>query len=173
VTVSWTEVAPIATPETAATSYRVDFRRGHQEGGLAFATFTTTASALTVAIPPGFSGDFNVVVTPVSIDGAGPPSFRRDFTICAGVPAALVGLTGSVSDGVARLVWQVSPGATAYRGSVGSVRGAGDLIPLIDLGSRPGIEARVDGGFEAWVRIWAVNACGSSAPADVWLSGRQ
>jgi hypothetical protein len=173
VTVSWGAVEALSVGERlAATSYRVDFRRGHQEGAPLFASYTTAATTLTIAIPAGLSGDFNVVVTPVNADGGGPASFQRNFTICGGPVEAVAGLSAVVTDGVVRVAWQPSPGATSYRGQAGSIQGADNLYPITELGNTTVVEAPVDAGFAAWLRIVAVNGCGTSAPADVFVSAR-
>ncbi len=171
--VQWTPVAALsARAAGAATAYRVDFRGGHGDGPL-IATFTTITNSLTVGLPPGVSGDFNVVVTPVNTDGGGPSSFRKPFSICGGLPSSVPGITGSVSGDVARLFWQAAPGATSYRGQLGSAPGLDDVYPMTDLGSILGIEFPVSAGFQAWVRIVAANGCGVSAPVDFFLHTSQ
>lgn len=174
VTVAWGAVEALNVFSLLpATSYRVDFRRGHQDGGPVLASFTTRATTVTVAIPPGLSGDFNVIVTPVNADGGGPASFRRDFTICGALPPPVTGLAAGVANGVARVTWNASPEAASYRASAGSSPGAADVYPLTELGAVTGIEAPVGDDFEAWVRVIAVNACGSSDPAEVLVSRRR
>jgi hypothetical protein len=171
VTVSWGAVEALSNSDTAAaTNYRVDFRRGHEDSGPVLATFTTTTTTLTVAIPPGVVGDFNVVIMPANMDGGGPPSFRKDFTICGAMPAAVMNLAGAVVDGIARVSWQPSAGATSYRVQVGSTPGAADLYPATELGFTTIIQGPVGPDFQAWVRIVAVSSCGVSPPADVFLT---
>lgn len=171
VVVSWTPVEALSNVDVlAATSYRIDFRQGHQDGGPVLASFTTTSTSITVAIPPGLTGSFNVVVTPINADGGGPPSFRRDFVICGTLPGAIAGLTGSVGNGIARASWMPSPGATSYQVTVGSVQGAADVYAPVDLGNATSAQAAVGPGFRAWLRLVAINACGTSAPADLFLS---
>jgi hypothetical protein len=80
-----------------------------------------------------------------------------------------VGATASVAGDVARVAWQPSPGATSYRASVGSVPGGADLYPLTELGSSTAAHAGVSPGFRGWVRIFAVNRCGTSTGVDVFL----
>ena len=173
VTVSWGAVEALnAAAPAAAISYRVDFRRGHQDGGPVLASFTTVTNTLTVGLPRGVAGDFNVIVMPVNVDGGGPSSFRKDFTIC-GVPLEpVMNLSAAVVGGVARVSWQAPPGATSFRGQAGSAPGADDLFPITSFGTATAIEAPVGFGFQAWVRIVAVNSCGSSTPADVFVTAR-
>jgi hypothetical protein len=167
--VQWTPVAALsASAGGAATAYRVDFRRGLDDGP-ALASFTTVANSLQVAIPPGLSGDFSVVVTALNTEGGGPPSLRTPFSICGVLPSPVPAISGSVSGGVARLFWQAAAGATSYRAQLGSSQGLADLYPMTDLGSHLGIEFPVTPGFQAWVRLVAVSGCGASTPIDFFL----
>jgi hypothetical protein len=170
VTVSWTATAALQSDVAAgAASYRLDFRPGMREDGVAYASFTTTSSPMFIDIPPGVTGDYNVVVTPVTSSGGGTPSFRRSFSLCGGTPLAVANLTGRVGNGMARANWAASVGATSYRASVGTVQGSADIVPPTDLGNVTGAEALVPPGFRAWLRIVAVNGCGASAPTDIFL----
>jgi Matrixin len=170
ITVWWTPVEALNSFDNAAANgYRVDFRRGHQDGGQMFVSFTTVATSLTVAIPPGLTGDFNVVVTPANGDGGGPPSFRKDFTICGGRPDPIGSVSATVVDGIAQLRWSPANRAASYRGQAGSAPGASDIYPLSELGATTSIDTPVGRGFSAWIRLFAVNSCGASAPVDVFL----
>jgi hypothetical protein len=170
-TVSWSAVPSTSQPLT----YRVDFHSGHQEGGALVASLTTAATTLTVTVPAGVSGPFNVVVTAVNAAGAGPRSARVYFTIpssdsaCSAPPAAVTGMTGSVTPQYAQVQWNGAASATSYHLQVGSVQGADDLLRLINLGPQRGAGASVPPGFAAWVRVYAVNQCGRSQPADFFL----
>jgi hypothetical protein len=167
--VQWTPVAALSiSAGGAATAYRIDFRRGLDDGP-PIASFTSVTNSLQVTIPPGLSGDFNVVVTAVNTDGGGPPSFRTPFRICGGFASPVPGITGDVLGGVARLSWQAAPGASSYRGQLGSSPGLADLHPVTDLGSTLAVEFPVAPGFQAWVRIVAVGGCGVSTPVDFFL----
>jgi hypothetical protein len=170
-TVSWSAVANSSSPIT----YRVDFRAGHQDGGAVVASLTTPATSLTVGVPPGVSGAFNVVVTAVNGAGAGPASARVDFTVppnhasCTTAPPAVTGAAGTVTSQYAQVQWNAVAGASSYQIQVGSVRGGDDLLHLTDLGPQRGAGASVPPGFTAWVRMYAVNACGRSQPVDYFL----
>jgi hypothetical protein len=172
-TVTWSEL-PLDTA-AAATSYRVDFRAGHADGGPIVASVTQTGKALTVVVPPGVSGPFNVVITGINAAGAGPSSERRDFVIgvsnsgCAAAPQAVTQLTGTISNGFARVNWAASAGATRYLIQAGSTRGASDLFSTTDLGASTSAGAPVPADFSGWVRVYAGNACGVSAPSDFLL----
>jgi hypothetical protein len=174
--VTWSD-SSVGT-SAAPTSYQVDFRAGHQDGGPVVASSRQQGTSLAVTIPPGVSGDFNVVVSGVNDAGVGPSSPRRDFTIgaggslspgCSGSPSAPIGLSGSVLNGVAQVRWSATPGATRYLLQAGNDVGGADLFALTDVGATTGAATAVPPGFRAWVRVFAANSCGVSAPADVLL----
>lgn len=171
VTVSW---LPVNDLENAigATVYRVEFRSGHADGGPLIASFTTRRTALTVGIPPGLTGDFNVVVVPANADGGGPASFRTDFSICGSAPLPVTNLMAAVANGVAQISWDNSPGATSYQIQAGSQPGLADLQPLVNLGAVTTVHATVPSDLRAWIRVIAVNGCAASAPVDVLLEAR-
>jgi hypothetical protein len=172
-TVSWRDPSQGMAP--GATGYRVDFRQGHFDGGPVVASVAEASTTLTLTVPPGVAGPFNVVVTAFNAAGAGPPSERRDFTIgatgggCLAPPAPIANLTGSVIAGFARVEWSAVAGATRYLVQAGSSPGAGDLFALTDVGASTSVGAAVPGGFSGWVRVFAANACGVSPPADVFV----
>ena len=172
-TVTWLDAPGGAS--SSSTSYRIDFRAGHREDGAVVASLTSAATSATVAVPPGVAGDFSVVVTGVNAAGTGPPSERRDFTlgstaaVCAAAPAPVGDLAGSVTAGFARALWTAVPGATSYLIQAGSQPGTADLYALTNLGSATQAGAAVPEGFRGWIRVVAVNACGSSLPADVFV----
>jgi hypothetical protein len=171
-TVAWSGVT---ASSGQSITYRVDFRSGHQDGGALVASLTTAATTLTVGVPAGVSGDFNVVVTAMNAAGVSPPSARVDFTIppnpaaCSAAPFPVSGLTGSVTTQYAQVQWNAVAGATSYQLQVGSVRGGDDLLGLTDLGPQRAAGASVPPGFSAWIRVYAVNPCGRSQPVDFFL----
>ena len=174
VTITWSAVAGISPPSPGH-GYRVDFRAGHHDGGAVVASLSTATTALTVGVPPGVSGAFNVVVTAMNAAGAGPPTARVDFTVPSGLvscttgPAAVQALTGLVSGGFASVRWNPVAGATSYQLHVGSAQGGDDRLALTDLGPQTSAAASVPAGFNAWVRVYAVNRCGRSQPTDFFL----
>ena len=169
VIVSWTTAGALQASAAGTLSYRLDFRPGVREDGIAYASFTSAASPMEIALPPGVTGDYNVVVTPVTSAGGGTPSFRRSFSLCGAAPSPVANLAGSVGNGIARANWRASPGATSYRAMLGSTPGGSDIYPSTELGNVTGAAAPVSPGFRAWLRIVAVGACGTSAPSDFFL----
>ena len=77
------------------------------------ASVAAPGSPVSVGIPPGTFGTFNVTLTPRNAQGVGPPSSAAIFTIGGGcsAPPAPTGLTGRVVTGVATVQWTPSPGA--------------------------------------------------------------
>lgn len=165
---SWTHIDAAAL-EGEFTSYRVDFRQGHQDAAPAVASFTTTATSMIVPLPPGLAGSFSVVATAVVGVTPGPSSLRRDFTLCGDATSAVSGLTASVIGGVARASWDPAAGALTYKIQAGSTRGGDDVYPMSDVGQATSVSAAVGPGFSAWLRVVAVSGCGASAPSDVLI----
>jgi hypothetical protein len=177
VTIQGSTLSGAWTAVPNAASYRADFRVGHQDGGAVAASVTVPSNAITVGIPSGVTGAFNLVVTPLGMSGAaGPPSARADFLIgggqapgaCTAAPVAPPGLTAGIAGGVAQVQWTPSAGATGYAIQAGSAVGGSDLFPRTSIGASTGASSPVPAGFRAWVRVSASNACGTSS-ADVFL----
>jgi hypothetical protein len=169
--VTWRDA--VLDSNSAATSYRVDFRAGHSDDGPVVVSLTQPGTSVELAIPPGVAGPYSVVVSGLNAAGAGPPSPRYDFVLgfpgatCSAAPAAVVEIRSSISNGFARVEWSAVPGATRYLIQAGASPGTSDLFPLTDLGGSTGAGAPVAPGFSGWVRVFAANQCGVSAPTDV------
>jgi Matrixin len=147
----------------SASSYRLDFRQ--LVGGPVLASLTAAASPVTVGIPAGTIGTFNVTVTPLNAQGAGPPSAAVLFTIGGGCAALQppTGVSGAVSLGVATLQWNPSAGALGYIVQAGSAPGGSDLFNG-NVGNVTRVSASgLPPGFRAYVRVIAVGTCGASA----------
>jgi hypothetical protein len=156
-TVSW--VAGSGSPPT---THVLNFF----QGGVPVASLTTGASqSVQIGIPNGVSGTFTVTVT-----AAGGTSVPASFTIGGCVPPLPVtGLTGAVAAGTATAGWDPSLGATGYVVQAGASQGGAELFNG-NVGNITSISASgLPPGFTAWVRVIAVNACGSSPPQEVFL----
>lgn len=169
ITVSWNPVSAYSvSAPSAATSYRLDFRQS--PSGPILATVPASNTSITIPLPAGLSGTFYVTVTGINAAGAGPSSNPVAFTVgCAGPPPAVTALQGGVSAGVAFVNWSASSGATHYIVQAGTTQGGANLYPPTNIGASTGASAPVPPGFQAWVRVVAANACGSSAPSDVFI----
>jgi YVTN family beta-propeller protein len=161
---SWNAPSSGVTP----TGYRLDFVSGTV---LVATVVTGNMTSMSLAIPAGTQGVFAVTVTALANTTSGPPSASVTFTIgsggCSGPPPTPTGLSGSVVGTTATVRWSPSPGATSYVVHAGTIQGSADLFngnvgPIISLSA-----SGVPPGFRAWVRIFAINGCGSSAGADV------
>lgn len=170
VDVSWAPVTEyVVGLPSAAASYRVEFREGHDDGGAIVGVVRVAATSVRVAIPDGLSGRFNVRVTALNPTGDGAPSIPRPFTICRGTPSILA-IDGAVFQRSGRVRW-IAGAADGFIGQAGTTPGGVDLQPPVMLGDVRSVS--VDGlaaGFAAWVRITPINACGArGAPADVFV----
>jgi hypothetical protein len=160
--VVWTP-GPGATP----TAHVLNFFAG----GVPVAQVPTGGgSSIDIPLPPGVQGTFSVTVTPLNGSTPGPASDPFSFTIgggpgCSAPPPAPV-VTGGILNGTASVNW-TSPGATSYLLQAGFTQGSANLVPLTNVGTATGISAPgLPPGFEAWVRVFAENACGRSQPTD-------
>lgn len=137
-----------------------------------FVTSLTTGGAplVRVPIPGGIAGTFTVTVTAVVGTTPGPPSAPASFTIAECIaPVPVTGLTGAVVAGTGTVSWNPSPGATSYAVQAGASQGGTELFDD-NVGDVTSVSASgLPSGFTAWVRVIAVNACGSSAPQDVFV----
>ena len=160
--VSWTSGAG-----TAPTSHRLDFFAGATPVASVPAG---AATSIAIPIPPGTTGSFSVRITALNGAGASPPSAAFPFTIggsgCAGPPASPT-VSGGIVGGFGSVSWPQVPGATSYIVSAGSTLGAANLFPTTNVGLSNQLSASgLPPGFQAYVRVIAVNACGQSAPVD-------
>jgi predicted phage tail protein len=161
-TVSW-----IIGSGAAPTSHVLTFF----QGSTSVASLTTGASpSVQITIPGGVSGTFTVTVTAVAGTTPGPSSAPASFTIGGCVaPLPVTGLTGAVVAATATVSWNPSPGATSYVVQAGASQGATEFFNG-NVGNVTTVSASgLPSGFTAWVRVIAVNACGSSAPQDVFV----
>jgi hypothetical protein len=84
---------------------------------------------------------------------------------CTAPPAAPVDVSGLVAGGNATVRWTAAPGATSYIVQAGTAPGLSDIFHG-NIGPSNLVAAEVGGGFSAYVRIVAVNACGTSAASE-------
>jgi hypothetical protein len=176
-TVQWTSGAG-----PAPTSHRLDFYPGlphHLRYGKSerpshstvLVVHTGPGTSYSLPIPPGAKGEFSVQVTPFNGAISGPTSVQIGFAI--GPPCtrpAQPSVTGSLAGGAATVSWNPVPGADHYVVSAGTTQGGTDYLQPANFTST-GVQASgLPSGFTAWVRVFAVNACGEfSDPADFFL----
>ncbi len=159
-TVSW-----LAGTGATATTHRLDFFAGGAP--VAAVTVGATLSAA-IPIPAGTQGSFTVQVTAINGTLAGPPSAAFAFTIGPSCPLpASPSPSGGVAGGTATVSWPPVAGAVSYIVSAGTSPGGVQYLAPTNIGASTAISASgLPAGFQAWVRVIAVNACGPSAPAD-------
>ena len=153
----------------AASAHRLDFF----QGGSALASVTvgpgTTAG---LPLPAGLQGAFAVRITALNGTTAGPPSPLFNFTIgpsCT-VPTAPV-VSGGIVGGTGSVNWPAVAGATSYLVSAGTSQGGTQFLTPTNIGANTGVSASgLPAGFQAWIRVIVVNACGQqSTPTDFLL----
>ena len=157
-TVGWT-----LGPGTAPTGHRLDF---FQDGAFVTSLPSGSTPGFAVAIPPGLVGDFTVVVTAIAGPLVGPSSAPAPFTIGSpcGVLAAPI-VSGGVAGATASAAWPAVAGAIGYVVSAGTAPGATNILPPTNVGAVTAVGASgLPAGFQAWVRVVAVNACGQFGP---------
>jgi hypothetical protein len=87
---------------------------------------------------------------------------------CSAPPAAPAGLTGSIVNGVAAVAWSPASATASYLVRAGSTPGGSDIF-VGSVGAALGASSPVAAGFRAYVRVYAVNACGESGPSNELL----
>jgi hypothetical protein len=132
---------------------------------------TGADTSVAIQIPPGTAGAFTVTVTPFNGATVGSASNPFAFSV-GGAPCAkpaVVTLTGGVANGVASVTWTAG-GAASFIVQAGTMQGGANLFPPTNLGAATGASAVVGSGFQAWVRVAPVNACGQAGtPHDVFI----
>jgi hypothetical protein len=163
-TINWTSGAG-----AAPTSHRLDF----YQGATLIAPVTVgAATTVGLPLPPGLTGAFGVRVTALSGALASPPSALFNFTIGPScTPPTSPVVTGGIVNGTATIGWPAVAGATNYIVSAGTTQGGTQILGPTNFGTTTGASASgLPAGFQAWVRVIAVNACGQqSAPTDFLL----
>jgi Matrixin len=158
-----------ASPGAVATTHRLDFFSG---ATLVVTLAVGPATSARIPIPLGAQGSFTVRVTSFAGEIPGPPS--NPFPFVLGGPASCTGPpgqpspTGGVMAGTATASWPSVAGALRYVIQVGTTLGAADLLAPTDIGPATFVSASgVPAGFSAWLRIAAINECGTGPPADL------
>jgi hypothetical protein len=161
-TVSWTSGAG-ASP----TAHRLAFFQGSTQ----VATVNVSgAPSVGLPIPAGTQGAFAVVVTAFNGAIAGPASAPFDFTIgpvCT-LPAAPV-VSGGVAGGTGTASWPAVPGAIRYIVSAGTAPGGTQYQAPTSVTGTSVSASGLPAGFQAWVRVVAMNACGQAGPPTDFL----
>ena len=157
-TVSW-----LAGAGPVPTSHRLDF---YAAAALVATVNAGTGTSIGIPIPPGIQGTFGVRVTARNGSVAGPASALFTFTIGSActVPAS-PNVSGGVVGGTASVSWPAVSGATSYMLSAGTTPGGTNLFPSTNIGNVLGVSASgLPPGFQAFVRVIAVNGCGQQGP---------
>ena len=136
-----------------------------------------TNSALPSFVAAGVpNGQYQVRVRAVNAAGISNPSNTVDVVVGSAAPCVPPGVPGGVSGsvvaGTASVGWSAVPGATNYIVRAGVTPGGSELFNG-NVGATTSVSAGgLPAGFRAFVRVLAVNACGTSTPsADVLIGG--
>ena len=151
------------TGSANATSYQVDVVQ------------PALGSVNTNSAVPGFvatgvpNGLYRVQVRAVNTAGTSPPSNVVDVVVGAVAPcvppAVPATVNASLNSGVGTVTWSAVPGATSYIVRAGLTAGGSDLFNG-NVGNTTVVSASgLPAGFRAYVRVYAVNACGTSGPS--------
>jgi hypothetical protein len=152
-----------------ATSHRLDF---YSAGVPVASVHAGAGTQFTIPYAPGTVGLFAVRVTPFHDAAVGQPSELMPFVIGLRCTALLQApsLAGRIEGSTAIVSWSAVPGAAQYILQAGTSPGASDLLPPTPAGLTTSVAAPGwPTGFAAWVRVTAVDACGTTASGDVWL----
>ena len=161
-TINWTSGAG-ATP----TGHRLDF----SQGGVPLTNVNVGAATTFSANVGTTQGTFAVQVTAFNGTTPGPTSTPFAFTLgpACTVPTAPA-VTGGIVSGTATVSWAPVAGATGYIVSAGTTAGATDLYPPTNVGLVTSVGASgLSAGFQAFVRVIAVNACSQQGPPTDFL----
>ena len=158
------------TPSSDATSYQVEVLQP------ALAPIDTNNPLPTFSAAGVPTGQYRLQVRAVNSFGASAPSNVVDFVVGSGSPCvtpnAPVGVNASFGNGMATVSWAAVAGATSYLVRAGSTPGGSDLFNG-NVGNLSAVSASgLPAGFRAYVRIYALSGCGTSAPsAEVLIGG--
>ena len=128
------------------------------------------ATSIGIPIPAGTQGAFAVVVTAFNGAIASPASAPFSFTIgpACTVPTAPA-VSGGVAAGTATASWPAVAGAARYVVSAGTAPGGTQYLVPTDVTGTSVSASGLSAGFQAWVRVVAVNACGQAGPPTDFL----
>lgn len=159
-------------PGADATSYQIEVV---QPALAPIDTNSPVPGYMTSGVP---TGQYRVQVRSVNPLGASSPSNIVDVVVgnggggvpCA-APSAPAGLSASLINGTGIANWTAVPGATGYIVRAGLTPGGSELFDG-NVGNTTLVTATgLPGGFRAYVRVHAVNACGSSGPSTEAVIG--
>ena len=157
------------TGSAGATSYQLDVLQ------------PPLGSINTNSAAPGFmasgvpNGVYRVQVRAVNAAGASAPSNIVDVVVGAAAPCvsptAPATVNASLNSGTGTVTWSGVAGATSYLVRAGSTPGGSDLFNG-NVGNVTSVSASgLPAGFRAFVRVHAVNACGTSGPSTEAVLG--
>ena len=129
-----------------------------------------TTTFATGPIPANILGDFSVRVQAITGSTPGPFSPLFNFTIGSCTTPAAPIVTGGIVNGLGTVAWQAVAGATSYVVSAGTTAGGTQFLAPTNVGASTSVSAGgLPAGFQAFVRVIAVNACGQQGASSDFL----
>jgi hypothetical protein len=152
----------------AATAYLIE--AGSAPGRSDLAAFSTGTPATSLSVGNVPAGTYYVRVHGQNAAGTGAASNEMALVVGASVctlpPGAPSGLAVQIAGSTVTLSWSASAGTlTSYVIAAGSSSGGSDLA-VVDTGSTATTMTATVGGGVYFVRVYAKNACGMSAPSN-------
>jgi hypothetical protein len=151
------------TGSTGATSYQLDVLQPP------LGSINTNSAATSFAASGVPNGVYRVQVRAVNPAGASAPSNIVDVVVGAVAPCvpptAPATVNASLISGTGTVTWSGVAGATSYLVRAGLTPGGSELFNG-NVGNTTSVSASgLPAGFRAFVRVYAVNACGTSGPS--------
>ncbi len=135
---------------------------GSVQGGADLVVSTVATPGLVAGNVP--NGLYWVRVRSANASGYSVPSNEISVHVgCVAAPLAPVGIVAQASGNTVSIGWQPAAGATGYVLEAGSGPGAADLA-VVPLGAAGLVATAPEGSY--FLRVRALNACGSSAPSS-------
>jgi len=155
VSLSWVPAAGTVGP------YIFQVEVGQTRGASDLVVTTVAAPGVVTSNVP--NGLYWVRVRTLNAAGVSAPSNEISVRVgCVAAPAPPLGVVAQASGNTVSIGWQPAAGATGYVLEAGSGPGAADLA-TVPLGVASLVASAPDGTY--FVRVRALNACGSSAPS--------
>jgi predicted phage tail protein len=126
-------------------------------------SFDLPTNAFSTAAP---DGTYFVRVRSVNACGVSPPSNEATVVVpnCGPTPGAPSTPTAMVNGGAATISWSAVNGASSYRLEVGTSSGASNVTSQLVSGTSRQLTNLSSGNY--FMRVRALNACGSAGPAS-------
>ncbi len=136
---------------------------GSSSGAIDVASFDLPANSFSTVAP---NGTYFVRVRATNACGVSPPSNEATVVVpnCGPTPGAPSTPSATVNGGTATISWTAVNGASSYRLEVGTSSGASNTTSQLVSGTSQQLTNLSSGNY--FMRVRALNACGSAGPAS-------